>query len=93
MTENTDYPRLDLASVLVRFPEQADQIRKLASEVAEFRELCGHYSLARAALARFQRQSTDCQAPEVADYKSLITDLEREVQDFIESKPHAAEQR
>ena len=91
MIENPDYPRFDLSLVLVRFPEKADQIRKLAWSVEEFREICEHYSLARAALERFQSQSAKCRGPEVADYELLVADLEREIQVFIERGPHAAE--
>jgi hypothetical protein len=84
MMRNSDYPKVDLAFLLVRFPEKADQIRKLASADEEFREICEHYSLARAALEMFLSRSTKRQKPEVADYKMLIADLEREIQDFIE---------
>ena len=90
MIKSADYPRFDLALVLVRFPEKADQVRQLASDDEEFHELCEHYSMARAALDRFQCQSTDGQRPEVAEYKLLIADLEREIQEFIERGPEAA---
>ena len=89
MLRNIDYSRLDLALVLVRFPEKADQIRKLAAEAEEFREICEHYSLARAAYDRFLSQSTKCERPEVTEYKLVIADLEREIQDFIERGPQA----
>ena len=93
MIKSADYPWLDLSLVLVRFPEKADQIRQLASDVEDFHEICEHYSLARAALDRFQRQSADGQRPEVAEYKLLIADLEREIQESIERGPEAAKQR
>lgn len=84
MKRSSDDHRLDLALLLVRFPEKADQIRKLASADEEFREICEHYALARAALERFTRQSIKRQRPEVADYEMVIDNLEREIQDFIE---------
>lgn len=93
MIETTDHLRLDLAYVLIRFPENADQIRLIASKDAEFSEICEHYSLARATLNRFRSQSKDCLKAEVAEYTSLIADLEQEIWDFINREPEVLRHR
>ena len=73
----------NLALVLPRFPDKAETIRALASTNVEFREICEHYVLARIALKRLRRRSSEHQKPEVADYRILVAELERELLDYI----------
>lgn len=76
-----------MALLLPRFPDKAETIRVLASANEEFREICEHYALARIALKRFKRRSSEHQKPEVADYKIVVAELEREILDYIAFAP------
>ena len=71
-----DTARSDLAHVLERFPEAANPIRRLFLADRGFRSVCEDYALARDALARFQAMPNAQQRPEVADYQTVIADLE-----------------
>ena len=73
----------DLELLLYRFPGNAEQIRKLLNENEDFREVCEHYSLAKAALDKFTDSPEGGWDVEVADYQKLVPELEQEIRNFI----------
>ena len=54
-------------------------IRRLFLVDRDFRSVCEDYALARNTLARFQTMSDAQQRPEIADYLSVIAELEVEI--------------
>ena len=78
-----DTARSDLAHVLERFPEATILIRRMFLADRGFRSVCEDYALARDALARFQAMPNGQQRPEIADYLSVIADLESEIAAFV----------
>lgn len=71
-----------LASAVVRFPEAAAELRRLAVANPEFQEICVEYALARESLARFEARADAAERPEVTDYRTLIRELETEIDRF-----------
>lgn len=79
---------LDLAQVLERFPREVARIRQLASLNENFWSICEDYALARAALAKLQETATDGRdAGKVAEYQSLVEELEQEVIEALRNEP------
>lgn len=72
-----------LGPVVERFPDQQARILRLALRDAGFRALCEEYDLARKSYGRLQ-VSPD-RAAEVAEYRAVIADLEREIRGFLDS--------
>ena len=83
MTRDSKSNDIDLTFLLVRFSENASEIKRLTAKSDDFRELCEHYSLARAALKRFEGCLTGRRAAEVEDYRKLVPELEQEIRHFI----------
>ena len=79
----TDVRRELLAGVLDRFPDQAKQIVQLALRNEGFRSLCEEYDLARKSYGLLQVSPE--RANEVAEYRTLLTDLEQEIRSFLQS--------
>lgn len=72
--------RLDLTQVLELFPDHAARIRRLAVVDETFSSICEDYALAKATLAHLEAfEATDQRAAEIADYRDLVADLEREI--------------
>ena len=74
---------IDLASILVRFPEDTEQISRLVKADAAFRDICEDYTLARAVLETFERHSINWLRVEFDDYKTLIAELEKEIGNIL----------
>lgn len=72
-----------LARAVARFPEAATELRRLAVADGEFHEICVEYALAQESLARFEARADAAQRPEVADYRTLIAELEIEIGRFL----------
>jgi hypothetical protein len=68
-----------LALVLHRFPLQAPAVRRLALRDPEFRALCEDYALATASLAGFEARRDACERPEIAEYRTVLAELEAEI--------------
>ena len=68
-----------LALVLERFPEKAVVVRRLVLRDAGFRGICEDYALAREGLATFEARPDAAMRPEVADYQTVIAELEHEI--------------
>ena len=71
--------RPDLTRVLALFPERSLHIRELFLRDESFRELCEDYALARDTLVRFEAMPDADRRPEVPDYRSVISELEKEI--------------
>jgi hypothetical protein len=72
-----------LALVLHRFPPQAPAVRRLALQDPEFRGLCEDYALAAASLAGFEARADAPERPEVAEYRTVLAELEAEILRFV----------
>lgn len=71
---------LDLTEVLVRFPERAALVLRLAGEDDVFRGICEDFALACITLVRLTALAdTDRNPAVVADYELLIADLETDI--------------
>jgi hypothetical protein len=79
--------RADLAKVLDLFPEKSVAVRELFLRDEVFRGLCEDYALARDTLVRFQAMPDADHRPEVSDYRSLISELEKEIADMLFDAP------
>jgi hypothetical protein len=76
-------PRSAVATVLARFPGDAETIRRLVTASSEFDELCEHLALARRTLAAFEQRPDAPSRPEIAEYRSLVSDLETDIAQLI----------
>ena len=74
MTQNAD-----LARVLALFPERALGIREIFLKDESFRGICEDYGLACDSLARFEALPDARSRPEIAEYRSVIAELEQEI--------------
>lgn len=68
-----------LARAVERFPDAAAELRRLARSHAEFREICEEYALAQQSLAGFEARADAAERPEIGDYRTVIVELEREI--------------
>ena len=83
-----DSAQTGLAQVAARFPTAAARLRRLALADPRFRELCEEYGLARESLARFEARPDAAERPEITDYRSVIAELEGEIDRFLrEARP------
>lgn len=76
---DADIARTGLAQAVTRFPEAAARLRGMALADPAFREICEEYALARESLARFEARSDAAERPEVGDFRSVIAELEGEI--------------
>lgn len=79
-----DIAEAGLARVIARFPAAAATLRTLADTDAGFREICEEYALAQQSLAGFEARTDAAERPEIADYRTVIAELEVEIARFIE---------
>lgn len=70
-----------LASVIARFPDHNARILRLALQDDEFQALCEEYNLARQSYGRLMVAAN--RAGEVAEYRTLIAELEDEIRTII----------
>jgi len=70
--------------VMDRFPADADLVLQCALENERFRSLCEDYALALEALRRLEALDRRMVESRIADYRALMTDLEREIQSTLE---------
>lgn len=75
--------RAAIAQVAERFPTMAPTLRRLALRDPAFRSLCEDYALARASLAAFEARPDADVRPEIADYRSVIDELDAEIARFL----------
>lgn len=74
-----DVAEAGLARAVERFPEAAGALRRLARSDPDFREICEEYALAQESLARFEARPDAAERPEVGDYRTVIAELEGEI--------------
>ena len=74
-----DIAQTGLAQAAARFPAAVARLRRLALADPGFRALCEEYGLARQSLARFEALPDAAARPEVTDYRSVIAELEGEI--------------
>ena len=79
----SEAPRLQIERVLERFPEDAGVIRRLASESETFEGACEDYALACATLSQLRALEQEVGHPRLADYQSLVEELEAELSEMI----------
>jgi crotonobetainyl-CoA:carnitine CoA-transferase CaiB-like acyl-CoA transferase len=75
---------IDMNQLLARFPDDAALIALLLIQSDAFRNLCEDLILAKSTLDnldKFQRQQ---QAAKIAEYRQLVTELEKEIADALE---------
>ena len=75
----SDPAHAGLACVVERFPEKAALVRRLALRDEDFRGLCEEYALAKESLATFEARPDAAVRPEIAEYRTVIAELEREI--------------
>ena len=73
-----------LAPVVDRFPEEQARIFRLALRDQSFRALCEEYDMARKSYGRLMVSPE--RAAEVAEYRSLIVELEEEIRSILVSE-------
>ena len=73
-----------LARAVARFPDAEARLRTLALGDPVFREVCEEYELAQQSLARFEALPDAPERPEIADYRTVIAELEGEIARFLE---------
>jgi hypothetical protein len=78
-----ELPHLAVATVLARFPRDAETIWRLLRESSEFGELCEHLALARETLCAFEQRPGTRRRPEIDEYRALVADLETDVARLI----------
>ena len=78
-----DIAQTGLAHAAARFPEAAARLRRLALADPGFRDLCEDYGLAKESLARFEARPDAAERPEITEYRSLIAELECEIDRFL----------
>ena len=71
-----------LGVVKQKFPRHASRIQQLYEEDKDFRALCGDYFSCVQALGKFKKLSSDGQQS-VKDYEDALTELEKELYNFI----------
>ena len=79
--------RPDLTRVLDLFPEKSVAVRERFLRDESFRELCEDYALARDSLDRFEALPDADRRPEVPDYRTVISELEKEIAVML-ADPH-----
>jgi hypothetical protein len=72
-----------LTSVVERFPDRHRRILELALRDEDFRALCEEYDLARKSYSRLQ--VLPGRDNEVAEYRTLITELEDEIRSYLQA--------
>jgi hypothetical protein len=80
-----DVARAALSWAVARFPAEATTLRRLALAQREFRELCEEYALALESLARFEARPDAAERSEVAEYRTVIAELEREIGRYVKA--------
>jgi hypothetical protein len=75
-----------LSSVLALFPGREREILGLSLRDPGFRSLCEDLGDAHTALAHFVALSSVHERPEVAEYRTVISELQSEVRAYVEAR-------
>ena len=82
---DVDITESGLARAAARFPESATTMRRLVETDRHFREICEEYGLAQQSLAGFEARADAADRPEIGDYRTLIVELEEEIDCFLKA--------
>jgi hypothetical protein len=74
---------IDLSQVLKRFPADVQLVGRLLMHDETFLSVFEDYSLAAATLARLVTSPQALKRAEIAEYRSLVSDLEREIEEAL----------
>lgn len=80
---DTPFEEVGLARAIARFPNAAAELRRLARDDGGFRDVCMEYALAQDSLARFEARPDAAERPEIADFRTVIAELESEIGRFL----------
>ena len=80
---DADIAQRGLARAVERFPEAAVALHRLALTSPVFREICEEYALAQQSLAGFEARLDAAERPEIGDYRTVIAELESEIDRFL----------
>jgi hypothetical protein len=72
--------------VLSMFPGRTQEILQLSLRDTAFRDLCEDLEAAQASLARMAVLPGPVERPEVAEYRTIIAELEDEIRAYVGSK-------
>jgi uncharacterized protein YdcH (DUF465 family) len=75
-----------LGRVLAIFPGRTQEILKLSLCDPKFRDLCEDLEAAQASLARMAALPGPVERPEVAEYRTIIAELEDEIRAYLASE-------
>ena len=75
-----------LGRVLAMFPGRTQDILQLSLSDPKFRDLCEDLDDAQASLARMAAFPGPVERPEVAEYRTIIAELEDEVRAYVASE-------
>jgi hypothetical protein len=68
------------------FPDRTPEILKLSLSDPRFRDLCEDLGIAHATLNRLASLQGPVERPEVAEYRTIIAELEDEVRAYLASE-------
>ena len=74
----------DLSTVIARFPEDHELIHRLVLIDETFQGMCDEYALAQTSLAWLAARDDGPNSAEVADYLTVIAELENEIDQILQ---------
>ncbi len=81
--DSVDKGKAGFVSVVERFPERREELRRLFETSQPFQALCDEYEVCLTAL-RYWRESDLPEAPEFRnEFSSLLSELEQEILDHL----------
>lgn len=80
---DTDFTKAGLARIAARFPDLTGALHALARTDPAFLDLCEEYELASKSLAGFLTRIDSADRREIAEYRSLIAELETEIGELL----------
>ena len=81
--DEADIAQSGLAQAVARFPQAASALQRLARVDPAFREVCEDYALAKRSLSGFEARPDAAERSEIGDYRTVIAELEREIDRFL----------
>lgn len=82
MRDLSDNPT-SLALIIRRFPDRANAVARLMAASEHFQSLCEDYELAVNTLRDLEERNRPQDAERIVEYRRLIADLEREVEECL----------
>ncbi|MFG1245169.1 hypothetical protein [Xanthobacter flavus] len=85
---DTDIAKAGLVRIAAHFPGSECALHELACSDPAFLDLCVEYQLALSSLAGFTARPDAAARPEVAEYRSIIAELETEIGGWLTAAGH-----